>query len=103
MTSGFATIAGSVMSAYINMGVPPENLVTSAVMSIPAAISISKLRWPETEEPVTRGQVVVDRGNEGKNQPANALHAFSKGAVFGLIVAGQILTNVLTVLSLVAW
>jgi len=32
----------------------------------------------------------------------NALHAFSKGAVFGLIVAGQILTNVLTVLSLVA-
>ncbi|KIY47926.1 hypothetical protein FISHEDRAFT_44328 [Fistulina hepatica ATCC 64428] len=101
MTSGFSTIAGSVLSAYISMGVPPQNLITSSVMSIPASIAISKLRFPEMDEPVTRGQVVVDRGEE-KNPPANALHAFSKGAVFGLIVAGQILTNVLTVLSLVA-
>ncbi|KIY53041.1 hypothetical protein FISHEDRAFT_33830 [Fistulina hepatica ATCC 64428] len=101
MTSGFSTIAGSVLSAYISMGVPPQNLVTSSVMSIPASIAISKLRFPETDEPVTRGQVVVDRGEE-KNPPANALHAFSRGAVFGLVVAGQILTNVLTILSLVA-
>lgn len=102
MTSGFSTIAGSVLSAYIAMGVPPQNLVTASVMSIPASISISKMRMPEVEEPVTRGSVVIDRGEMEKNPPANAMHAFSKGAVFGLIVAGQILTNVLTVLSLVA-
>lgn len=108
MTSGFSTIAGSVLSAYIGMGVPPENLVTASVMSIPASIAISKMRSPETEEPVTRGAVVVDRGKAEKHPPvrtscyllfwlyltnaqANALHAFCKGAVFGLIVAGQIL------------
>ncbi|KAF7321497.1 hypothetical protein MKEN_00670500 [Mycena kentingensis (nom. inval.)] len=102
MTSGFSTIAGSVLSAYISLGVPPQNLVTSSVMSIPASIAISKMRLPETDEPVTRGQVVVDRGEDKKGAPANALHAFSQGAVFGLIVAGQILTNVLTVLALVA-
>ncbi|KAJ7690616.1 Na+ dependent nucleoside transporter C-terminus-domain-containing protein, partial [Mycena rosella] len=102
MTSGFSTIAGSVLSAYISLGVPPQNLVTSSVMSIPASIAISKMRLPEMDEPVTRGQVVVDRGEDKKGAPANALHAFSQGAVFGLIVAGQILTNVLTVLSLVA-
>ena len=45
---------------------------------------------PETEEPVTRGRVVVDRGDQA-NAPVNALHAFSQGALFGLIVAGQIL------------
>ncbi|KAH7108114.1 Na+ dependent nucleoside transporter C-terminus-domain-containing protein [Auriculariales sp. MPI-PUGE-AT-0066] len=101
MTSGFSTIAGSVLGVYISMGVPPENLVTASVMSIPASIAISKLRMPETDEPVTRGRVVVDRGAHGKDQPANALHAFSQGATFGLIVAGQILTNVLTVLALV--
>jgi CNT family concentrative nucleoside transporter len=102
MTSGFSTIAGSVLSAYISMGVPAQNLVTSSVMSIPASIAISKMRIPETEEPVTRGHVVVDRGEADKSgKPANALHAFSKGATFGLIVAGQILTNVLTVLALV--
>ena len=91
MHTGFATIAGSVMSAYINLGVPAQNLVTSSVMSIPASIAISKMRVPEREEPVTRGRVVVDRGERDKNRPANALHAFSQGAIFGLIVAGQIL------------
>lgn len=71
MTSGFSTIAGSVLAAYINLGVPPQNLVTSSVMSIPASIAISKLRMPETEVPVTRGQVTVDRGEEGKNAPVS--------------------------------
>ncbi|KAF6760052.1 Na+ dependent nucleoside transporter C-terminus-domain-containing protein [Ephemerocybe angulata] len=101
MTSGFSTIAGSVLGAYIGLGVPPENLITSSVMSIPASMSISKMRYPEMDEPVTRGHVTVDRGDNDKNKPANALHAFSQGAVFGLIVAGQILTNVLTVIALV--
>ena len=78
------------LGAYISLGVPPENLVTASVMSIPASIAISKMRMPEMDEPITRGRVTVDRGNE-KDEPANALHAFSKGAIFGLVVAGQIL------------
>ena len=92
MTSGFSTISGSVLSAYIALGVPPQNLITASVMSIPASIAISKIRCPELDEPVTRGRVVVDRGDkDGKNAPTNALHAFSQGALFGLVVAGQIL------------
>ena len=78
------------LTAYIQLGVPAQNLVTSSVMSIPASIAISKMRLPETEEPVTRGQVIVGRGDE-KHKPANALQAFSQGAVFGLVVAGHIL------------
>lgn len=102
MTSGFSTISGSVLTAYVALGVPPQNLITSSVMSIPASIAISKMRIPEVEEPVTRGRIIVDRGDTDKNRPANALHAFSLGGLFGLNVAGQILTNVLTILSLVA-
>jgi CNT family concentrative nucleoside transporter len=60
-------------------------------MSIPASIAISKMRIPEVEEPVTRGRIIVDRGDTDKNRPANALHAFSLGGLFGLNVAGQIL------------
>jgi CNT family concentrative nucleoside transporter len=100
MTSGFSTIAGSVLIAYINLGVPAQNLITSSVMSIPASIAISKMRMPEINEPITRGRVVVDRGEEKDGGPANALHAFSQGAWFGVIVAGQIFANLLTVLSL---
>jgi len=102
MTSGFSTIAGSVLAAYIGFGAAPQNLVTSSVMSIPASMAISKMRLPEMDEPVTKGRVTVDRGESKEKRPANALHAFSQGAVFGLIVAGQILTNVLTVVALVA-
>jgi CNT family concentrative nucleoside transporter len=49
------------------------------------------MRMPEVDEPVTRGRVVVDRGEQKDGGPANALHAFSQGALFGLVVAGQIL------------
>ena len=85
------------LAAYINLGVPAQNLVTSSVMSIPASIAISKMRIPETDEPVTRGHIVVDRGEGNAGGPANALHAFSQGAVFGLIVAGKILWVILRV------
>ncbi|KAF5389357.1 hypothetical protein D9757_004387 [Collybiopsis confluens] len=107
MTSGFSCISGSVMTFYIS-GVAQyllegaQNIVTSSVMSIPASIAISKMRYPELDEPLTKGRIVIDRGSAEKHPPANVLHAFSQGAVFGLVVAGQILTNVLTVLSLVA-
>jgi CNT family concentrative nucleoside transporter len=102
MTSGFSTIAGSVLLAYISLGVPAQNLITSSIMSIPASMAVSKMRYPETEEPVTRGRVVVDRGEPGPDAPANTLHAFSQGAIFGLVVAGLVLANVLTILSLIA-
>jgi CNT family concentrative nucleoside transporter len=69
MTSGFSTIAGSVLTAYIQLGVPAQNLITSSVMSIPASIAISKIRFPELEEPVTRGRVTVDRGEEKGKRP----------------------------------
>ena len=79
------------MIAYIGLGVPPQNLITSSVMSIPASMAISKMRMPEVDEPVTRGRIVVDRGEADKNKPVNVLHAFSLGGLFGLNVAGQIL------------
>jgi CNT family concentrative nucleoside transporter len=73
------------------------------MMSIPASIAISKLRIPELEEPVTRGRLIVDRGESDKrNAPVNALHAFAKGSIFGLIMAGHILCNLIAILSLVA-
>ena len=100
---GFSTIAGTLLSVYLNFGVPAQNLVTASVMSIPASIAISKLRIPEIEEPVTRGHVVVDRGEKNaKDAPANALHAYAKGAWFGLVVVGQVICNVIAILSLVA-
>lgn len=99
MCSGFATIAGSVLIAYIGMGVNPQALVSSCVMSIPASLAASKLRWPEKEETLTAGRVVVPEDED--HRAANALHAFTNGTWLGLKIAGMIGATLLCILSLI--
>lgn len=91
MCSGFATIAGSVLVAYIALGVNGQALVSSCIMSIPASLAISKLRYPETEETLTSGRVVLPDDDE--HRAANSLHAFANGAWLGLKIAGMILSK----------
>lgn len=55
MTSGLATIAGGMLAAYISLGVDAHHVISASVMSAPAALAISKLMYPETEEPATSG------------------------------------------------
>jgi CNT family concentrative nucleoside transporter len=86
----------------MSLGVPAQNLITASIMSIPSSMAISKIRMPEVEEPVTRGRVVVDLGDDPKDAPASsALQAFGKGAVLGLFICGQILCNVITILAFI--
>lgn len=60
MTSGFATVSGSVLAAYISFGADPSALVTASVMSAPAALCYSKMVLPETEEvKVTKDTVEI--------------------------------------------
>lgn len=100
MTCGFATIAGSVLVAYIGMGLNAQALVSSCIMSIPASIAISKMRYPETEETLTSGRVVVPDDDEHK--ASNALHAFANGAWLGLKIAGMIVSTLLCIIAFVA-
>lgn len=53
MTGGFATIAGSVLAAYISFGVDPAHLISASVMNAPAALAFSKLFYPETKKSKT--------------------------------------------------
>jgi len=100
MCSGFATIAGSVLVAYIGLGINGTALISSCVMSIPASLAVSKLRWPETEETLTAGRVVIPDDDE--HRAANALHAFANGAWLGLKIAGMILATLLCIIAAVA-
>ncbi|KAI0139923.1 H+/nucleoside cotransporter-like protein [Hypoxylon sp. NC0597] len=99
MTCGFATIAGSVLVAYIGLGLNPQALVSSCIMSIPASLAVSKMRWPETEETLTSGRVVIPDDEEHK--AANALHAFANGAWLGLKIAGMIVATLLCIIAFV--
>lgn len=53
MTSGFATVSGTVLAAYITFGAEPQHLITASVMAAPASLFFSKLIFPETEETKT--------------------------------------------------
>jgi concentrative nucleoside transporter, CNT family len=100
MCCGFATIAGSVLVAYIGMGVNPQALISSCVMSIPASLAVSKIRYPEEEQSLTAGKAVVPDDDE--HRAANSLDAFAKGAYLGLKIAGMILCTLLCIIALVA-
>lgn len=46
MCAGWATIAGTVMAAYIAFGVDPAHLIAATVMSAPASLCYAKLFYP---------------------------------------------------------
>lgn len=97
MCCGFATISGSVLVAYISLGLNAQAMVSSCIMSIPASLAISKLRYPETEETLTAGHVVIPDDDEHK--AANVLHAFANGAWLGIKIAGTIIASLLCILA----
>ncbi|KAK5989474.1 Solute carrier family 28 member 3 [Cladobotryum mycophilum] len=99
LTCGFATISGSVLVGYIGLGLNAEALVSSCIMSIPASLAISKLRYPETEETLTAGRVVIPDDDEHKAE--NALHAFANGAWLGIKIGGTIIASLLCILGAV--
>ncbi|KAG0028849.1 hypothetical protein BGZ81_004390 [Podila clonocystis] len=97
LTSGFATISGSVFLGLLTFGVDATALLTACMMSVPCAIVISKIRFPETEVPLTKGTAVAPAY---KDRESNAIHAISNGAIFGIKLCIVIVAVLLAVISL---
>lgn len=57
MTGGFATIAGGVFAGFVAMGIDASYLISASVMSAPAALMLSKIFYPETDNSKTTGEV----------------------------------------------
>ncbi|KAL4221946.1 hypothetical protein ACF0H5_017997 [Mactra antiquata] len=97
MTGGFATIAGSVLGAFISFGVPANHLLSASVMSAPAALAISKLSYPETE---TSKASKKDFSKMEKSPESNLIEAASNGATASIKICGAVAVNVIAFLSL---
>ena len=98
MTGGMATIAGSVMAGYIQMGVSAGHLLTASVMSAPAGLLIAKMLHPETEPTTTGGRVRLDAGGEG----VNLIDAIVRGASDGLRLALNVGAMLIAFVALMA-
>ena len=92
MTSGMATIAGTVMVLYasiLSKAIPDimGHILTASIISVPAAITISKIMIPETGER-TSGELTT-------SEPAlSAMDAITKGTIQGV----QLLINIIAML-----
>ncbi len=85
MTAGLATVAGSVLVAYIGLvgGDYAGHLIAASFMSAPAAVAIAKIMVPETGTPQTFSEtrIRVDRTS------VNVIDAAAQGASDGLKLA----------------
>ena len=103
MAAGFANTAGGVMAAYVGLLSPyfpmiAGHLLAASIMSAPAAIAFSKIMYPETEKPVTRGTARIDV----ETQDVNVIDAATRGAGEGLTLALNVGAMLLAFIALIA-
>jgi CNT family concentrative nucleoside transporter len=108
MVGGMATVAGGVMASYIQMlgtalaeakGIPLQaaqlqfavHLITASVMAAPASLVISKILFPETEEPKTKGTVKVEVEKGASNVIEAAANGTSDGMKLALNVGAMLI------------
>lgn len=108
MTGGFATIAGSVMAAYVGLlgGETDEgrvlfakHLLTASVMSAPAGLVMAKLMFPESERPrdESLGSLL-----KAERTSANVIDAAVVGAGDGLKLALNVAAMLVAFVALIA-
>jgi CNT family concentrative nucleoside transporter len=115
MVGGMCTIAGGVMAAYVQMlgysyaqahGLPLEEgqarfaaqLLGASIMAAPAGLAISKILYPETSEPETKGTVHV----KIQKNASNLIEAAASGAGDGLKLALNVGAMLLAFIALIA-
>lgn len=97
--SGFSTIAGSVLAAYIAFGAEPAHLITASVMSAPTALSYSKLFYPETEKSLTKFENIKLE----KSSDTSILDAATNGALAAIPIVLGIIANIVAFVSFIAF
>lgn len=99
MTSGMATIAGTVMVLYVSIlnNIIPGitgHLLTASLISAPAAITVSKLMIPETET-ASSGKIVLT------DQSKSSMDAITKGTLEGVNLLINIIAMIIVLVALV--
>jgi CNT family concentrative nucleoside transporter len=98
MVGGMATISGGMMAVYVGLGADPIAILTTSVMAAPCGLYISKMLYPETGEPETRGTIRADV----EKQHANVVDAAAAGASDGTMLAINVAAMLIAFLALIA-
>lgn len=104
MTGGMATIAGGVLAVYVAMGTAaghPDiagHLLTASVLSAPAALLISKVMLPETEQSETAATAPADV----PRTTVNSIDALCRGAGDGMMLSLNVMAMLIAFIAVVA-
>ncbi len=99
MCGGLASVAGSVLAGYAQMGVPLEYLIAASFMAAPGGLLFAKIIVPETEKP--DDNPAHDSQSADADKPANVLDAAS-GAASGMQLALNVGAMLLAFIALIA-
>jgi len=102
LTGGMATIAGSVMAAYVGLGIDAGHLLAASIMSAPASLVVAKIMIPEQGVSLTKGQVRVEVPRQGRNVIDAACHGAGVGLKLAVNVGAMVLAFV-CLIALVNW
>ena len=98
MVGGLASIAGSVLVGYAQMGARMDHLIAACFMAAPGGLLFAKLLLPETEKPDPSRIELA----EGEEAPANVIDAAALGASSGLKLALNVGAMLLAFIGLIA-
>jgi CNT family concentrative nucleoside transporter len=100
MTLGMATVAGSVMLAYVAMlgAGYAGHLATASLLSLPAGLLIAKVMVPETDTPAT----AAAGGARVERTAINVVDAAAAGAIEGLRLAAYVGAMLIAFVALIA-
>ena len=100
MTSGVASVAGTVLAAYVLMGAEMKYLLAASFMAAPGGLLMAKLLMPDDElEPVTRD---TRRLEVEDSKHANVILAAAVGAGDGVRLAVNIGAMLVAFVALIA-
>ena len=99
MSGGLASVAGSVLAGYSQMGVPLPYLIAASFMAAPGGLLFAKLLVPETETQQTEADIDI---TDGEEKPANVIDAAAGGAVTGAQIAVAVGASLLAFVALIA-
>ncbi|NNM21795.1 MAG: NupC/NupG family nucleoside CNT transporter [Gammaproteobacteria bacterium] len=100
MVSGLASIAGTVLAAYAQMGVRLDYLLAASFMAAPGGLLMAKLMMPDPPEDMERDKEPLREAEDSHHE--NVILAAAHGAQTGLRLAVNIGAMLIAFVALIA-
>jgi CNT family concentrative nucleoside transporter len=97
MCGGLASIAGTMLAGYAQLGIKMEYLLAASFMAAPGGLLFAKLLIPQTEPVCDDNLAIVEEA-----KPSNIIDAATEGTMSGLYLALAVGAMLFSFVSLVA-